>query len=44
MKLSEIRNILREEDIQLTKSLGQNFLHDHHQLRKIVALAQVEAA
>ncbi|MEC7881548.1 MAG: 16S rRNA (adenine(1518)-N(6)/adenine(1519)-N(6))-dimethyltransferase RsmA [Verrucomicrobiota bacterium] len=43
MKLSEIRNILREEDIQLTKSLGQNFLHDHHQLRKIVALAQVEA-
>ena len=26
MKLSEIRNILREEDIQLTRSLGQNFL------------------
>jgi len=42
MKLSEIRNILREEDIQLTKSLGQNFLHDQHQLQKIVALAQIE--
>ena len=42
MKLSEIRNILREEDIQLTKSLGQNFLHDQHQLQKIVALAQLE--
>ena len=34
MKLSEIRNILREEDIQLTRSLGQNFLHDQHQLEK----------
>ena len=42
MKLSEIRNILREEDIQLTKSLGQNFLHDQHQLQKIVALAQIK--
>ena len=44
MKLSEIRNILREEDIQLTKSLGQNFLHDQHQLRKIVALAKLESS
>jgi len=42
MKLSEIRNILHEEDIQLTKSLGQNFLHDQHQLQKIVDLAQIE--
>ena len=42
MKLSEIRNILREEDIQLTRSLGQNFLHDQHQLRKIVALAKLD--
>ena len=42
MKLSEIRKILREEDIQLTKSLGQNFLHDQHQLQKIVDLAQIE--
>ena len=42
MKLSEIRNILREEDIQLTKSLGQNFLHDQHQLQKIVSLAQIK--
>tara|TARA_B100000676_G_scaffold224324_1_gene221703 strand:+ start:226 stop:1065 length:840 start_codon:yes stop_codon:yes gene_type:complete len=44
MKLSEIRNILREEDIQLTRSLGQNFLHDQHQLRKIVALARLDPA
>jgi len=42
MKLSQIRNILREEDIQLTKSLGQNFLHDQHQLRRIVALAELD--
>jgi len=42
MKLSEIRSILHEEDIQLTKSLGQNFLHDQHQLQKIVDLAQIE--
>ena len=42
MKLSEIRNILREEDIQLTRSLGQNFLHDQHQLRKIITLAKLD--
>ena len=28
MNLSEIRNLLREEDIMLTKSLGQTFMHD----------------
>ena len=44
MKLSEIRNLLREEDIQLTKSLGQTFLHDQHQLRKIIDLAKLTPA
>ena len=28
MKLSEMRELLAKRDIQLTKSLGQNFLHD----------------
>jgi len=41
MNLSEIRNLLREEDIMLTKSLGQTFMHDQNQLRKIVALAKL---
>ena len=44
MNLSEIRNLLREEDIMLTKSLGQTFMHDQNQLRKIVALAKLTAA
>jgi 16S rRNA (adenine1518-N6/adenine1519-N6)-dimethyltransferase len=41
MKLSEIRKILIEEDIQLTKSLGQNFLHDTQQLDRITQAAQL---
>lgn len=41
MKLSEMRRCLEERDIQLTKSLGQNFLHDEHQLERIVDLADV---
>ncbi len=41
MKLSEIRQILSERDLQLTRSLGQNFLHDARQLPRIVALAGV---
>ena len=44
MKISEICNLLREEDIQLTKSLGQNFLHDQNQLRKIIDLAELTLA
>lgn len=44
MNLSEIRNLLREEDIMLTKSLGQTFMHDQNQLRKIVGLAKLTAA
>jgi len=41
MKLSEIKQILAARNIQLTKSLGQNFLHDSNQLRRIVALAEL---
>jgi 16S rRNA (adenine1518-N6/adenine1519-N6)-dimethyltransferase len=41
MKLSEIRLILSERGIQLTKSLGQNFLHDGNQLRRIVEAAEL---
>ncbi len=44
MKLSEIREILTRDKIQLTKSLGQNFLHDQNQLLRIVEAAQVSAA
>jgi 16S rRNA (adenine1518-N6/adenine1519-N6)-dimethyltransferase len=41
MKLSEMREWLAKRDIQLTKSLGQNFLHDAHQLDRIVAAAEL---
>lgn len=41
MKLSEMRDLLAKHDIQLTKSLGQNFLHDAHQLERIVAAAEL---
>jgi 16S rRNA (adenine1518-N6/adenine1519-N6)-dimethyltransferase len=41
MKLTEIRELLTRHDIQLTKSLGQNFLHDAHQLERIVAAAKL---
>src|SRR5262245_64708034 len=41
MKLSEMRDVLAREGIQLTKSLGQNFLHDHHQLQRIVGAAEL---
>ncbi len=44
MKLSEMRELLARHDIQLTKSLGQNFLHDAHQLQRIVASAQLTKA
>ena len=39
MKLSEMRELLAREGIQLTKSLGQNFLHDANQLRRMVDAA-----
>ena len=41
MKLSEMREVLTRRDIQLTKSLGQNFLHDANQLQKIVEAAEL---
>ncbi len=43
MTLSEMRLLLQERDLQLTKSLGQNFLHDGNQLRRIVAAAELSA-
>ncbi|MEO5803684.1 MAG: 16S rRNA (adenine(1518)-N(6)/adenine(1519)-N(6))-dimethyltransferase RsmA [Verrucomicrobiota bacterium] len=39
-----MRRILAMGDIQLTKSLGQNFLHDQNQLQKIVAVAEVTSS
>ncbi len=44
MKLSEMRELLTREGIQLTKSLGQNFLHDGNQLRRIVEAAELSKA
>jgi 16S rRNA (adenine1518-N6/adenine1519-N6)-dimethyltransferase len=41
MTVSEMRQILSDRGIQLTKSLGQNFLHDGNQLRRIVEAAQL---
>ena len=35
MKLSEMKQVLAERGIRLTKSLGQSFLHDGNQLRRI---------
>jgi len=39
MRLSEMRELLAARGIRLTKSLGQNFLHDGNQLRRIVEAA-----
>src|SRR5206468_4572414 len=44
MKLSEMKRVLAAGDIRLTKSLGQNFLHDGNQLRRIVAAAELTGA
>ena len=41
MKLSKMREVLDRRGIQLTKSLGQNFLHDANQLRRIVEAAEL---
>jgi len=43
MKLTEMRDLLAQRDIQLTKSLGQNFLHDANQLERIAAAAELTA-
>jgi 16S rRNA (adenine1518-N6/adenine1519-N6)-dimethyltransferase len=42
MKLTEIKRVLAEKGVRLTKSLGQNFLHDGNQLRRIVSAAQLQ--
>ena len=42
MKLSEMRELLTTRGILLTKSLGQNFLHDANQLQRIVAAAELK--
>jgi 16S rRNA (adenine1518-N6/adenine1519-N6)-dimethyltransferase len=44
MRLSEMRQVLDEQEIKLTKSLGQNFLHDGNQLRRIVELAELSSS
>ena len=41
MNLTEMKQWLTEHGVQLTKSLGQNFLHDQNQLRRIVAAAEL---
>jgi len=38
-----MRQILDREGLRLTRSLGQNFLHDTHQLQHIVAAARLQA-
>lgn len=44
MNLSEMKRVLAEREIRLTKSLGQNFLHDGNQLSRIVRAAALEPA
>jgi 16S rRNA A1518/A1519 N6-dimethyltransferase RsmA/KsgA/DIM1 with predicted DNA glycosylase/AP lyase activity len=44
MTLTDMRELLARRDIQLTRSLGQNFLHDAHQLQRIVAAAGLTPA
>ena len=41
MTLNEMRRVLAERGIALTRSLGQTFLFDGNQLRRIVAFAQL---
>lgn len=41
MTITEIRQLLAAKGIRLTQSLGQNFLHDKHQLRRIVEAAEL---
>ena len=42
MKLTDMKQVLAARAIQLTKSLGQNFLHDANQLRRILAVADLK--
>jgi 16S rRNA (adenine1518-N6/adenine1519-N6)-dimethyltransferase len=41
VKLNEMKQVMSEQGIQLTKSLGQNFMHDGNQLRRIVEAAKL---
>ena len=41
MKLAEMRQMLSERGIQLTKSLGQNFLHEEKVVAKIAAAGEL---
>ena len=42
MKLSEIKSMLSDRNILLTKSLGQNFLHDQNQIKRIADAADIQ--
>jgi len=44
MNLSEMKQILVAGDIQLTKSLGQNFLHDGNQIRRMIEAAELKTS
>src|SRR5512136_3359604 len=44
MTPTAMRQLLAASDIRLTKSLGQSFLHDANQLRRIVAAAELTKA
>lgn len=41
MKLQEMKQMLAANRLRLTKSLGQNFLHDQNQLRRIIHAADL---
>ena len=43
MKLTEMKQILAKDQLQLTKSLGQHFLHDQNQLKRIADAAELTA-
>ena len=42
MTLTEMRQLLKTRGILLTKSLGQNFLHDGNQLQRIIRAADLK--
>lgn len=44
MKLNDMREILGARGLQLTKSLGQNFLHDQNQLCRIAGAAELSGS
>lgn len=44
MKLSEMKQILADHNLRLTRSLGQSFLHDGNQLQRIIHVAELTRA